>query len=628
MSIQRRDELRMKELMAKIELEKLNNELYKGVYTDTVINEMTPYQSREEYDTDIAYQSLKLNDALKSIMLPKDLSSFSASIDPEDVQLLNHNMYEFLKLSKNVRQSSKYLSPEEAQIFLDELRNKLNEDPYLLESDTKMLKSIGKKVSDIDRELLANRIDFDVLAKILSELPSKGEVEEEDIERAIDASIIKGTSSSNEIIELKKRIFDLISTENIAEKLNEWSNVGVPPTIDEVINLIIASAVADSSKITAPPPYESIRHELKEKIDKIANEGDVKLDEQGADEIYKELIKRKKGDERAVLDMFQDPQLNRELFNNISLLVARNEMYRLANLNWNDFDKEYAEYLIENQIKAPVDFIMTEDGKIRRVATKELFEHSPIGDEADSRKTAIKTLIKHKFRDVADKLDKEITKVKINDNAPDYPFYKRGKAKSIHLIKGNKRLTDFGASSNIGIPQYANEIDKNLFREKAKEGYGINGKKRGVKKHTQKFGSFVINKRDLENGILGYRGGGINKVKKQVPRKVSEIILDLSDGVAINQNRTNELNDSEIAILDEFLRKSNSDVRGLITLNKVNNQIDDDFKRYELIKGEIMSGNDNPDMLKEFKKLILKLKSKGLIDRHDADELLTLLIVV
>jgi hypothetical protein len=44
--------------------------------------------------------------------------------------------------------------------------------------------------------------------------------------------------------------------------------------------------------------------------------------------------------------------------------------------------------------------------------------------------------------------------------------------------------------------------------------------------------------------------------------------------------------------------------------------------RFEVLKGEIMAGNDSPELTKEFKILILKLSEEGLLPKGEVRGLL------
>ena len=50
--------------------------------------------------------------------------------------------------------------------------------------------------------------------------------------------------------------------------------------------------------------------------------------------------------------------------------------------------------------------------------------------------------------------------------------------------------------------------------------------------------------------------------------------------------------------------------------------IDKEVDDFEIMKGEIMSGNDNKDLVRKFKSTILRLSNKGVIPKSQVKELL------
>ena len=52
-------------------------------------------------------------------------------------------------------------------------------------------------------------------------------------------------------------------------------------------------------------------------------------------------------------------------------------------------------------------------------------------------------------------------------------------------------------------------------------------------------------------------------------------------------------------------------------------EIDKDNNQFEIMKGEILAGNDSKQMIKDFKLLLLKLMNNQRIPRKEAQELLT-----
>ena len=49
---------------------------------------------------------------------------------------------------------------------------------------------------------------------------------------------------------------------------------------------------------------------------------------------------------------------------------------------------------------------------------------------------------------------------------------------------------------------------------------------------------------------------------------------------------------------------------------------DKDINEYEILKGEIMAGNDNKDLIKKFKAKIIKMSNSGLLNKKEVSSIL------
>ena len=54
----------------------------------------------------------------------------------------------------------------------------------------------------------------------------------------------------------------------------------------------------------------------------------------------------------------------------------------------------------------------------------------------------------------------------------------------------------------------------------------------------------------------------------------------------------------------------------------VPSDIDQDNNRFEILRGQIIAGNDNPDLIKDFKFLLMKLMTNGRIPRREGHDIL------
>jgi hypothetical protein len=173
------------------------------------------------------------------------------------------------------------------------------------------------------------------------------------------------------------------------------------------------------------------------------------------------------------------------------------------------------------------------------------------------------------------------------------------------IIKG-------GRIRGKGLPKFEDRIDVNS----------------GIKPSQEfvPFGSYLINRRKINDGIISIKTGkGFNITgypNKRVSSRLSKIIKSIIGGGVPSHDELSSLDQEEKEYLHKISKKSNIlDKLSIPTPSK--DEIDKDIHNFEVYKGEIMAGNDNRDLIKKFKLLLLKLKNKGLIPKAQAEEILT-----
>ena len=120
--------------------------------------------------------------------------------------------------------------------------------------------------------------------------------------------------------------------------------------------------------------------------------------------------------------------------------------------------------------------------------------------------------------------------------------------------------------------------------------------------------------------IRSKKGGGIpalptEKVSKSLIKAVSKII----EGKSIDYNDIHELNDQEKEHLGNIVSKSHLADKFKIPKTC---KVDTENNRFEILKGEILAGNNSPSVIKEFKLLIVKLMNQNRLPRRQGTEIL------
>lgn len=147
-------------------------------------------------------------------------------------------------------------------------------------------------------------------------------------------------------------------------------------------------------------------------------------------------------------------------------------------------------------------------------------------------------------------------------------------------------------------------------------------------KTTQRFvpfGKFIINSHRLQDDIVAIkrpRGGCLKEFPStRITPRLGSVIRMIVGGSVPSFEDFDELDDNERAYLHKLAKSSNISERLSIPAPK-KSEVDKELNDFEVMKGQIIAGNDNKDLIKKFKMLILKLSNKNLIPKPQVRELL------
>ena len=142
----------------------------------------------------------------------------------------------------------------------------------------------------------------------------------------------------------------------------------------------------------------------------------------------------------------------------------------------------------------------------------------------------------------------------------------------------------------------------------------------------KEFGKFAINLKLLYENIL------LVKYKKSyapVPLvkriKVSDDFVDeilyILDTNKIDYEKLKELTDHENNIFKTLIMKSGLFIPLKYNYNETRDKLSDIIEQYEILKGEIESDNDNPNLIKQVKSVLKKLKNYGKISETEYNDI-------
>lgn len=114
---------------------------------------------------------------------------------------------------------------------------------------------------------------------------------------------------------------------------------------------------------------------------------------------------------------------------------------------------------------------------------------------------------------------------------------------------------------------------------------------------------------------------------KHVSDRFRNVINSIIGKGIANIDDINNLDDEEKDYLYKIVKTSNMSDKLSVPAPKKDN-LEKVVHQFEVMKGQIMSGNDNKDLIKKFKLLIIKLSKEGLLPRNEVNDLLEQLIML
>ena len=160
-----------------------------------------------------------------------------------------------------------------------------------------------------------------------------------------------------------------------------------------------------------------------------------------------------------------------------------------------------------------------------------------------------------------------------------------------------------------------------------KKGKGMTIRKigKGIAVPTQlkhlEFGKYVIDKHRLDNqNTLHFKHKSLGATKFKplvISDDTKELVSNMLDTGKLNHKHFDALPDNEKSYLYNVINGA-----GLLDYFKIKNVGKDDENRFEVLRGEYMSGNNSVSLIRELKALIVKFSNEGKITKRQMTDLL------
>lgn len=139
------------------------------------------------------------------------------------------------------------------------------------------------------------------------------------------------------------------------------------------------------------------------------------------------------------------------------------------------------------------------------------------------------------------------------------------------------------------------------------------------------FGRYKMDVNKLDDDIFSIKkpcGANVPDLPThRMSKRVSNCIKKIVGGSIPSYDDILEMNDDERGFLHDLARKSRVNDRIKIPAPNRDAQ-QKEMERFDILKGEILAGNDNKELVKEFKMKLIKLCKDGRIPRREVNEIL------
>jgi hypothetical protein len=141
------------------------------------------------------------------------------------------------------------------------------------------------------------------------------------------------------------------------------------------------------------------------------------------------------------------------------------------------------------------------------------------------------------------------------------------------------------------------------------------------------FGRYVIHKFDLEGGKLSMKTPKGATIKELPSQKISmglvKVLKSIGKGAVPSFDEIKGLAEGDKETLHKVITHSRLNDKVSVPTPQSKTEEEKIADRFDILRGEIVAGNDNKQLVKEFKVLLMKLVSAGRVPRREAHDVLT-----
>jgi len=139
------------------------------------------------------------------------------------------------------------------------------------------------------------------------------------------------------------------------------------------------------------------------------------------------------------------------------------------------------------------------------------------------------------------------------------------------------------------------------------------------------FGKYILNKNKLDSDLVYFKhakGYGVKGFPmSKVSNKLGSVLRTIIGGGVPKFEDLQGLSNEEKEYLHKVANKAGiMDKISIPTPSK--DKLEQDIHQFEVMKGELLAGNDSPELIKKFKLILLRLSKNGTIPKREASEIM------
>jgi hypothetical protein len=145
------------------------------------------------------------------------------------------------------------------------------------------------------------------------------------------------------------------------------------------------------------------------------------------------------------------------------------------------------------------------------------------------------------------------------------------------------------------------------------------------------FGKYIIDVIGLDDDVVSIRSSSKAPIpslpRQRVHKRVSNVLKTISGGGMPSYEDIGELKNDEKKYLSRVLKTARLSDKIKVP-NPDKSKEEAEMDRFNILKGQIIAGNDSSELLKEFKQMLIKFSNSGRLPKRETNEILAELLML